>query len=266
MTMKRSLCILVAIAAAWAPIAFAQDTVDGIEKAVVEKWDKLASLQAKLDLKADFPMNIVAALVSGKDPDPANKAIGKLVINGAVDYAKKDAVVCSRLELNGALNDALKASGLFVSDGAVANAEWTFFNKVDHKQIDIKSIVPPGGKALFDLLKKNFTLAAQKPEKVGDTEAYVLDATLLAPDPKYPVSKLRFFFAKDSGVLLKCDAYDALSAVLATLTASEIKLNQPIAPERFKYTPPAAPAPTPAPAPDVKGGEATPATAPAAKK
>lgn len=247
MTAKLTLYALIAIALVWAPLAVAEDTVESIEKAVVENWDKLSAVDAAVNLNADFPMNLVGAAISGKAPDPNNKAVGKLVVTGHVDYAKKDAVVCSRLELNATLNESLKARGLFVCDGAQANVEWEFFNKVDHKSLDVKDAIPSGGKALFDLLKQNFTLTAQKSEKAGDAEAYVLDAKFTVSDPNLPISKLRFWFAKDSGVLLKCQAHDLLDAVLATLTVTEIKLNQPAAPERFKYTPPA-----PAPAPETK--------------
>jgi len=268
MTTKLTLYALIAIALVWAPLAAAEDSVESIEKAVVENWDKLSSLEGAVNLNADFPMNLVAALVSGKAPDPTNTNMGKLVVTGGVDYAKKDAAICSRLELNAELNKGLKARGLFVSDGTQANVEWEFFNKVDHKSLDVKDAIPSGGKALFDLLKTNFTLSAGKSEKVGDQEAYVLDAKFTVPIPNVPISKLRFWFAKDSGVLLKCEAHDLLDAALATLTVTNIKLNQPVAPDRFKYTAPAPSAPTVAPetksAADAKPvAETKPAAAPA---
>lgn len=262
MTTKLTLFALIAVALVWAPLAAAEDSVESIEKAVVENWDKLASLEGAVNLKADFPMNLVGAAMSGKAPDPTITNVGKLLVTGSVDYAKKDAVICSRLEVHATLNESLKARALFVSDGAQANVEWEFFNKVDHKSLDVKNAIPSGGKALFDLLKQNFTLSAAKEDKVDGKDAYVLDAKFTTPDPNVPISKLRFWFAKDSGVLLKCEAHDLLDAVLATLTISDIKLNQPIAPDRFKYTPPA-----PAPAPETKPTEEAkpaPATSPAA--
>ncbi len=250
MTKKLTLCALMIAAVAWAPVIVAQDTADSIEKTVVENWDKLGSLTANLNLNADFPMNLVGALISKKPADPNNTAKGKLVITGSVDYVKKDATLCSRLELHAALNEALKARALSVSDGVEAYVEYEFFGKVEYKKIDPKDMIPLGGKPLFDKLKKSFTLSAQPAEKVGDKNAYVLDATLTTPDPNVPISKLRLCFAKDSGVLLKCDAFDLANAALATLAVTDIKLNHPVAPERFKYTPPAPPAaPVAAPAP-----------------
>ena len=260
MTKKLTLCALIIAVVAWAPVTVAQDTADSIEKAVVENWDKLGSLTANLNLNADFPMNLVGALISKKPADPNNTAKGKLVITGSVDYVKKDATVCSRLELHAALNEALKARALFVSDGAEAYLEYEFFGKVEYKKIDPKDMIPPGGKALFDHLKKSLTLAAQPAEKVGEKDAHVLDATLTTPDPNVPISKLRFWFAKDSGVLLKCEAFDAANAVMATLAVTDIKLDQPVAPERFKYTPPTPPAP-----PAASAATAAPAAAPAPK-
>jgi len=249
MTKKLTLSLLIAAALVWAPLAVAEDTAESIEKAVVENWDKLGSLSANLNLNADFPMNLLAALLSNKTPDPNNTAKGELAITGSVDYVKKDPIPCSRLELHASLNEAIKARSLSNCDGTDAYTEFEFFGKVDSKKIDPKSMVSPGGKALFDLLKGYFNLAALPAEKVGEKDAYVLEATLKAPDPKVPISKLRFWFAKDSGVILKGEAFDAANASLATLTVNDIKCNQPIAPDRFKYTPPAPlPAPSPAPA------------------
>ena len=262
MTKKLTLCVFMIAVVAWAPMTVAQETADSIEKAVVENWDKLGALTANLNLNADFPMNLVGALISKKPADPNNTAKGKLVVTGSVDYVKKDATVCSRLELHAALNEALKARALFVSDGAEAYVEYEFFGKVEYKKIELKDMIAPGGKPLFDGLKKSFTLAAQPAEKVGDKDAYVLDATLTAPDPNVPISKLRFWFAKDSGVLLKCDAFDVANAVLATLAVTDIKLDQPVAPERFKYAPP--PPPAPPPAPPAPAAAPAPATAPTA--
>lgn len=264
MTRKLVATLLMATVLLAVPVALAEDTIESIEKAVVEQWDKLTSVCASLALNADFPMNIVASLISKKEPDPANKAVGKLVINGPVDYQKKDGKVASRLELNAALNEALKARALFVSDGTNANLEYEYFGKVETKKIEQADMAPPGGKALFDYLKQEFNLAAQPAEKVNDKDAYVLDATLKTPDPSIPISKLRFYFAKDSGVLLKGIVYNAENAPFATLLVNDIKLNTPIPDDRFKYTPPAPPAPPAAPAPAAAPSASAPA--PAVKK
>jgi hypothetical protein len=249
MTKKLTLSLLVAIGLVWVPMAVAQDTPESIEKAVIESWDKLSSLSANLNLNSDFPMNLIAALISNKPPDPNNTAKGKLAITGNVNYVKKDPTPCSRLELHAALNETLKARILSNCDGTDAYRESEFFGKVESKKIEPKDVPALGGKALFDRLKGNFDLAAQPSEKVGDKDAYVLDATPKTPDPNGPIYKLRFWFAKDSGVMLKGEAFDGANASLATLMVTDTKLNQPIAPEQFKYTPPTPPTPPPAPAP-----------------
>lgn len=262
MKSKSLIGLLIAVTVGlWASAVLAEDTVDSIEKAVVDQWDKLNSMSATLAISADFPMNIVAALMTNTAPSPENKAVGKLAAIGAVDYVKKEGKVCSRLDLAASLNEVLKARGLFVYDGTTANVEYEFFNKINHHTIEPKDMVPPGGKALFDALKENLNLAVQPPEKVNDKDAYVLDAVLKSPDPKIPVSKLRLYFAKDSGVLLKGVVFDTQGAPFGTLSVNDIKLNPTIAADRFGYVPPAPPAPAasaPAAPPPVGNAPAAP--------
>jgi hypothetical protein len=237
--MKKRLMLIALIAiAVWTPLAIAADSLESVESAIGEKWDKVTSAHATLNLSADFPMNVVGALLSGKEPDPTNTAVGKLAAVGVLDFVKKGPLACTRLEANPSLNGALKAHVLFVSDGANGNFEWSLFNKIGHKQVDAQKIVIPGGKALFELTKGLCTLSIADVPDGGDKAPYVLDAKLIAPDARYPVSKLRFWIDRETGLLAKCEAFDIQGGAPASLTVSDVAINQPIADSLFQYVPP----------------------------
>jgi len=98
--------------------------------------------------------------------------------------------------------------------------------------------VSPGGRAFFEALHKDFKVSAMPSEMLGETEVYVLDAQAQKPMGDLRMSKMRFYFAQDSGVILKVAVWNEQGVLLGTITTHNVKLNIPISEERFKYRPP----------------------------
>ena len=235
-----------------APFVWGQDTLDSVQKAVVERMDALSSTSTTIAGTADIKLK------------PENPTAMHVFGSGGMDYAKKDGKVFARAELSAALSaeaTAKLARVLGVFDGKDAYYEVEFFGKVEsHMLANPLGDTPPSAKALFDLLKQNFDLVVLPSEKMGNKDAYVLSGNLKAPSNDLPLSRLQLWLAQDTGVILKVVGFDKQNAPFLDLNAMDIQLNQPIPDERFKYTPPPPPAPKPAPAP---AAPTTPAPSPA---
>lgn len=225
---KRSVAVLLmmAVAALWMPMhAWGQDTVESIQKDVVAKWEKVTSCSAIIAGSGDVK-------ISAQMPTPLH-----LVGSGSVDFMKQASGACSRLELGAGLTPQAKPMGriLFVSNGPDAFIETEFIGKVQAKKVDGIPIAA-GGQELFNVMNQHLTLTAMPSEKVGEVDAYVLAGELKVPDASIPVSKLLVYFAKDTGVVLKAVALDTEGKPMVTLAMQDIKLNQPIAANKFMYT------------------------------
>lgn len=260
---KRSIVWAMILAVAlWAPLhAFAEDTVESIEKDVMAKWDKLTSMSAVIAGSGDVKVSPTA-------PTPLH-----LVGSGSLDFLKKDGRTFSRIELGAGLAPQAKPLGrvLAGSDGVAAYLETEFMGKVESKTVEQLPIAADA-KGLFSVMHEHLNLSAAPSEKVNDQEAYVIAGTGKDTDKNVPISKILAYFSKETGVILKVVALDLQGQPMATLATQDIKLNQPIPEEKFRYTPPAAPAPKAEAAPAATDTKATPAAskdtkaAPAAPK
>ncbi len=253
---KRSVILALIIAVAlWAPLqAVAQDTVESIEKDILAKWDKVTSMSAIIAGSGDVKVM------------PESPTALHLIGSGSLDLLKKDGKNFSRIELGAGLIPQSKpiARVLAGSDGTAAYVETEIFGKVESKTVD-QLPISADAKGLLGLMNQHLSLAAMPSEKVNDQDAYVLIGELKSPEKDIPVSKLLLYFAKETGIILKVVALNLQGQPMITLAVQDLKLNQPIPEEKFRYTPPAPLAPkpeavpaTPAAATETKPAPATP--------
>ena len=99
---------------------------------------------------------------------------------------------------------------------------------------------PEGGdrKAMFERMVKENEPKLLPEAKVGDTECYVIEATPKTPRNRTQVAKSVFSFAKDSGMLMKTVGRNAKDEEAESTTYSDVKLNDKIDPDRFKFKAP----------------------------
>lgn len=236
--MKRyaGMMLLAAAALMWAQAALAEDTVESIEKAVVEQWDKLKSMSATLGLVADVKLN----------PE-AEKAM-HLVGGGSTAFMKKGDAPMYCLDVWAGLNEkAPMAKAKIVHDGVDTYLDTVLMGKNRSQKLDGGGVAP-GGKALFDLLKEHATLSVLPSEKVDGKDVHVIEATPKEPSDDVPISKVRLYFAKDTGIPLKVEIVGKDATPMGEITMSDVKVNPELAAGLFVYTPPAPPAPPASPA------------------
>ena len=95
----------------------------------------------------------------------------------------------------------------------------------------------PGGKQMFENMKKNSTLTLLPDEKVEGQAAYVIESKPKSPGPQ-PMAKSKMFFAKDSGIMIKMVGLDAEGKAIMTMNVKDVKLNPEISPDRFVFKAP----------------------------
>lgn len=92
---------------------------------------------------------------------------------------------------------------------------------------------PVASKEMFEALKEEAEIKVLDDEKIDGTDCHVLEIT---PKQKEgPISKMKLWCAKDSGITIRTAALAADGKPLHTQTLSNIKLNAKIDAERFKF-------------------------------
>jgi outer membrane lipoprotein-sorting protein len=256
--MKKILGVTLLIAALTLCVsaAWAQDTPEAIQKAVIEQWNKLNSASATFALVGEYKLK--------PDAPGAMKFVG----GGTLDYLKKGEQSFGKIYGWAGMTEAAKlAQFQAVYDGKDLYLD--VFVALANIRRSGKSDTTPdagalGAKGLFDLAQQHLTLAAQPSEKLGDKDCYVLEGTPKDQNPDNPVSKARLYFGKDTGILQKLSVFGKTGAEMATVTATDVKVNPGLSEDVFKYVSIVPPAPPPAPAADTpKPAAPAPAAAPA---
>ena len=225
------------------------DTVDSVEKVLLERWEKVSSLQADLIVEATyaFAPNVPPANVTGR---------------GAAEYLKKGGAPLSRLELVLDMTDTIRlANFVGIYDGKDAYVTRELLGKIETEKVAAGAdvgVVPPGGKALFDALRKDFVLTLLPGEVIGGKEVYVMEAKgTKVSSAAVRISKLRLYFSKESGIIVKVIVWNDQGQVLGAITTSNVRINVPIAETRFRYIAPDGTSPSPEPSPQPAPAEAT---------
>jgi outer membrane lipoprotein-sorting protein len=92
--------------------------------------------------------------------------------------------------------------------------------------------------AMLEAMQKDSHLKLLPEAKVGETSVYVLEAAPKVPRVGQSGKKTVYSFAKDTGVLMKQAQLDDKGQENEVLTFSDVKLNEKIDPDRFKFTAP----------------------------
>jgi outer membrane lipoprotein-sorting protein len=258
------MALVVVLAVLWVPGVWAQDTVESVQKAVIEQWNKLNSASGTFTLAGEYKMS--------KDATGALKFAG----GGSFNHLKKGETSLFIMNAWAGMTEAAKLAQVqgyydgkdLYGDVSVPLAKVFESGKVDPSEFS----GAPGAKALLDLAQKHLNLTVAPAEKVGDKDCYVLEGTFKDQDEKNPVGKLKICLAKDTGILARVGIISKEGAEMGAITMADVKVNPPLGEDVFKYVPLPPPAPPKPPdatqpaanAPATDAAKAPAATAPAA--
>ncbi|MGD2108518.1 MAG: hypothetical protein PVI86_03910 [Phycisphaerae bacterium] len=93
-----------------------------------------------------------------------------------------------------------------------------------------------GGKAFLEELKREMNLKLLPDAKVGEASTYVIEATPKQANPRTP-GRMRYYFAKDTGIMMKMETLSPGGETALTVTLTNIKMDPSLDPKRFEFTP-----------------------------
>ncbi|MBU0717601.1 MAG: hypothetical protein KJ749_05070 [Planctomycetes bacterium] len=202
--------------------ALADETLESVEKKIVGNWTKLTSMSAKTTTEMIHPSMSMKS-------------------EGTLEYLSQDGKELFRLEMKVDQEMAgQKTQGTITS---VADGEFVY-NVTDMmgqtmaiKQKGDSFQNFPGGRQMFDNLREKNTLQLLPDEKLGDQVTYVIEVKPKEASPS-PMARMKLFFAKDTGMVVKMMAFDSGEQPMMTATYHDVTLNPKISPDRFVFTAP----------------------------
>lgn len=206
------------------------DELADVEKKVVEQWGKLRSIQAKIDFKMNMDVNGQKMRSEGQGSYEAMKKEDKLLLRTEMT---------TNMFINaGGQEMKVAQSNTTIHDGQY---DYTLMETMGRKTATKgkpKSIAKNDVKVMFEQLHKDNTLKLLPEVKVGDEEAYVIEAVPNKKPSTPSVARQQFHFSKKTGVLLKTIGQNEKGETVESYEFSNIKLDDKIDPDRFVFKAP----------------------------
>jgi len=207
--------------------ARAGETLDAVEKKLIELNAKIKSLSARIadgyEISDGDKKNV-----------SATKGTYEFAIFGGTQYARTETRTTRTIVAPGK-NATIESAKLEVSDG---NATFVLEEIPGDKFVTKTPVTlrPPNP---LQSLRDKFVVVLLPDESVDGQPCWVVEAQ---PRKELPAMKAgnrsRHWYRKSDGVLAKSEFYDGRGGVAFAKNYHDIKVNVPIAPERFTFTPP----------------------------
>ncbi len=111
-------------------------------------------------------------------------------------------------------------------------------NATRQKLDPAKAISPLDTMGRFKEMEKDFAMKRLPDETVNGKSCYVIETSPKDAASAMPTMRTRSYFDKATGVSVKSASYDSDGKVVFSSTTTDIKIDQPISPDRFKFKPP----------------------------
>jgi len=198
------------------------DTLESVEKTLIEKYSAYKSLSATIHMK----MNM------------GSGASGTSI--GTVECLTHEGKEKVRSELTMTVKFAsqvLVSKVLNIDDGEDAYMVSEVMGQKRIMRTDRSKVTGrAGGKQLFADLKRNNSLKLLPQATADGVSCYVIEATPKKPQPNAP-SRMIYYFDKSKGIMVKMEGFNAGGESMVTMTLTDLKLNPKLDPARFKYIP-----------------------------
>ncbi len=209
--------------------AKAGETVEAVQKKILELAPKLKSLTGKITINFD-----------GRSEEDWIKGQTK----GTIEYMVQEGKTLYRMELKSKTTTVSSKSestkdesvtiicdGRYVYNVGVENGQ-----KTAHKRrIDpVQSSIP--SQEFFDVLNLAFVVKMLPDAEIDGQAVWAMQSNPRTAEPN-PTPKTLSFFRKDIPFMVKTVNYDLNDNVIQATTISDVKINVSIKPERFAYTP-----------------------------
>ncbi len=205
-------------------------TLEEVQKKVQSAWEKHKSLSAKMTIEQRMEMGGGSMESKG---------------DGTLETQRKDGKLLARFELKSTMTQkfgenstSIEQRMLSISDGEFS---WTLAEMMGQKQafksrVDGKMFGDP--QAMFAELSKDHELRLAADQDVAGRKAYVIEAVPKDRGGNPIVGKMELCFDQDWGVMVKMVLYNPDAKPFQTVTYSDVKVDEPIAAERFVWKTP----------------------------
>jgi outer membrane lipoprotein-sorting protein len=215
---------LAAIFAAGMPLSLFADDLSRVEQDLATKWKNYKTMTARVTTE----INLVPGLVTNSN------GTFEYMLEGDKEKYRMDS--SAELTLGG---QAAKSRQTTVCDGEFL---YVLTDQEGQKTLTKQRATArpgwAGGARMLQELKTHHDLALLPDERVGDEDSYLIEATSRTGGLNSP-PKMRMFFSKKTGILLKMMGLDEASMPMMTLTYQDVRINPGIDPSRFVFEAPA---------------------------
>lgn len=229
--MKRFSIVAAWLACMCLPTAFGADTLESVEKAIIEKNEKLTSIQFRTITNQEMSSPQFSLKTEAESTVEAMKK-GEVWLFRAESKSKTE-------QKFGDTENKQDQTTLMVCDGKfnyVMSDTGGMKQAMKMAMSDDMSMV--SNKKFFENLAKDHTLKLLPDEKAEGKDSWVIEATPKDSSAASMMSKMVFYFDKDNGLTIKVVGFNAEGKQTMTTVNKDIKLNASISDDRFVFKAP----------------------------
>lgn len=210
----------------------AGETLESVEKKIVEQWEKHRSVSAEFALTQKMEMG-------GAKIGSTTKGTYEYLKDGDRQLYRMD-MTTNIVQDSGGQTMKSSSKAVVIDDGEFQYVLTEVQQMPQPMAVKTKSDptkVGGSGKAMFDSLRKEYDLELMPDKTVDGESVYVIQGIPNATGPT-GWAKTLFHFRKDVGMPVKMVYLDKDGKDVQTLTYTDIKLNPKIDPDRFVFKAP----------------------------
>jgi outer membrane lipoprotein-sorting protein len=210
--------------------AWAEETIDSVEKKLAEASGKIKAISYKMTMVMDMKFE-------GGSMKSESVTLYELQKAGEKFKSRSDTKTSGVTNMGGQ-EMKTDSTALVICDGEFA---YTLSETMGQKMAQKAKLDPAQDglnlKSTFALLRKDYNLKVLPDEKADGRDCFVIEA---APkDASSAGTKLVYHFAKDLGLMVKYVAYGKDGKPTTTMTTTDVKLDPTFPPDRFNFKAPA---------------------------
>ena len=210
----------------------AGETLESVEKKIVEQWENHRSVSAEFTLTQEMEMG-------GAKIGSTTKGTYEHLKDGDRQLYRMD-MTTNNVQDSGGQTMKSSSKAMVIDDGEFQYVLTEVQQMPEPMAVKAKSDptkVGGSGKAMFDSLRKEYDLKLMPDKTVDGESVYVIQGTPKATGPEGWAECL-YHFRKDVGMPVKMVYLDKDGKVVQTLTYTNIKLNPKIDRDRFVFKAP----------------------------
>ncbi len=204
------------------------ETLEDVEKQVMELWGKNASMTATVHMKLDMQM-------------PGNGGKAETEGNGTFEWMRSGDKVLYRMELKNKMivhvkeqQMALEQETVSVSDGEKTTTLSSQMGRRTATRDKLDPTQPTSADGLFGAAREHYDFALASGVDTGGANVWVIETTPKKPMPRLPAKKVQYFVSKESGAIVRVIWLNEKGERFNDTQFTDVKLGATIDPKRFE--------------------------------